>query len=411
MNRIGTAPRGARGQATGPVRAARLALCLLAALSLLSSCSDDDSEPAFTDPPQPSPQNWLFDVTGTSANDVWACGTKGTMLHYDGSAWTATATGTTDAIVRMWKEDAGNRIFAVGHKGHIWRNTAGTWAAMASPTAENLYGIGELDGNVTAVGQTGTICRLQGDSWSVVGGLIFELDQLGAPVDTLLVAEDIESLVCVNHYFVGGAYLDQHYTEPRVGILGTRGGLLAPNANEDLQGEWVLRPISGEQIVPHEWVLCMSSDPVDLSRNYLGTSEGWVFRLTRDDDGKNVWAKFYPAVTANPGAGVNDIWVDAEGNAYLVTDEGKVVFQSYDYDFSAETGQRAVIFDGIDRLTGIWGTSPANLWVTGYAENKILHVMHDQEAGTATYEYADVPFPAKAMAPLGDRDPLGRPAQ
>jgi hypothetical protein len=410
MNRIGSAPSGVRGLAAGPVRAARLALCLFAALTLFSACSDDKSDPPFTNPPQPSPRNWLFDVNGTAANDVWACGAKGTMLHYDSVNWTAVNMATADPIVRMWKEDGGNRMFAVGHKGHIWRNTAGTWAAMASPTTENLYGIGELGGNVHAVGQSGTICRLQGESWSSVGGLIFELDEHNAPVDTLLVAEDIESLVCVNHYFLGGAYIDPNYTLPRVGIYGTRGGLLAVNDDERFLGEWVLRPLSGEQIVPHEWVLSMSSDPVDLSRNYLGASEGWLFRLTRDDDGKNVWAKFYPPVTDNPGAGINDIWVDADGNAYLVTDEGQVVYQTHDYDFSLGIGERAVIFDGVDRLTGIWGTSPTNLWVTGYAENKILHLSHDQEAGTATHEYVDVPFPDKAADTLGDRDPLGRPA-
>ena len=411
MNRIGSAPTGARGPATGPVHAARLALCLFAGLTLLSSCSDNKGEPPFTEPPSPDTRNWLFDVNGTGAGDVWACGARGTMLHYDGANWTAVNMGTADAVVRMWKEDGGSTLYAVGHKGHIWRNTGGTWAGMTSPTSQNLYGIGELDGTVHAVGQDGTICRLQGGAWSTVGGLIFELNELGAPVDTLTVAEDIESLVCVNHYFLGGAYIDPNYTEPRVGIYGTRGGLLAANTDATFQGEWVLRPLSGEQIVPHEWVLSMSSDPVDLARNYLGTSEGWLFRLTRDDDGKNVWAKFYPAVTYNPGAGINDIWVDADGNAYLVTDEGQIVFQTYDYDFSAGTGERAVIYDGVNRLTGIWGSSPADLWVAGYAENRILHVSHDQEAGTATFAYVDVPFPDKAADTMGDRDPLGRPAQ
>ena len=81
MNRIGSAPTGARGPAAGLARAACLALSLFAALTLLSSCSDDKSEPPFTEPPAPSARNWLFDVNGTAANDVWACGAKGTMLH------------------------------------------------------------------------------------------------------------------------------------------------------------------------------------------------------------------------------------------------------------------------------------------------------------------------------------------
>lgn len=410
MNRIGSAPSGARCPATGPVRAARLALCLFAALTVLGACSSDKGDPPFTNPPQPAARNWLFDVNGTAANDVWACGTKGTMLHYDGTSWNAVNMGTADPIIRMWKEDGGSVLYAVGHKGHIWRNTSGIWAGMTSPTTQNLYGVGEMDGAVHAVGQDGTICRLQGDSWSTVAGTIFELDENGTPVDTMRVNEDLESLVCVNHYFLGGAYIDPNYSQPRVGIYGTRGGLLAPNVDDAFDGEWILRPLSGEQIVPHEWVLSMSSDPVDLGRNYLGTSEGWLFRLTRDDEGKNVWAKFYPYVTLDPGAGINDLWVDDLGSVYLVTDEGQVVYQTFDYDYSADTGERDVIFDSVNRLTGIWGTSPSDLWVTGYAENRILHLSHDQESGDATFEYVDVPFPDKAADTLGDGDPLGRPA-
>ncbi len=414
MNSFGSAPLGAKGPAGRPFRAAHIALCLLAvcllpALAFLGSCSSKGSDPTFTDPPTPPTQDWLFDVNGTAADDVYACGAKGAMFHFDGTAWSAVAMNTADPIVRMWKEDAGSALYAVGHKGRIWRNTAGSWSGMDSGTTKNLYGIGALEGVVHAVGQDGAICRLSGSTWSPVTGRMFLLNENNVPTDTLQVAEDIASLVTVNNYFLGGAYRDPDYTGTRVGVYGTRGMVLAPNSDPQFVGPWILRPISGEQIVPHEWVLCTTSDPAVLSRNFLGTSEGWLFKLTRDDNGKNVWQKFYPSLTVDPGSGVNDIWVDDAGNAYIVTDEGQVVFQTADYDYSAHTGRRAVLYDNVERLTGIWGTGPDNLWFVGFREGTILHGVHNQANDQFVVTSTPVTFPAKSAGPAMATDHLGRP--
>jgi len=406
MNSFGSAPTGAGRRSA---RAASLVLCLLAAAVYLGGCSDDDADPPFNLPPEPEARSWLLDVVGTGAGDVYACGMKGAMFRWNGSAWTAVDMQVGDPIVRMWKEDGGSTLYAVGHKGRIWRNVAGAWAPMASGTSENLYGIGALGGVVHAVGQNGVICRLTGSTWSQVGGRMFQLNEVGAPVDTLLVAEDLASLVTVNHYFLGGAYKDPNYTAPRVGVFGTRGMVLAPNTDGNLQAEWILRPLSGEQTVPHEWVLTTTSDPAVLSRNYLGTSEGWLFRLTRDDGGRNVWSKFFPTLTTNPGAGINDIWVDATGNVYLVTDEGRLVFQTADYDFASGTGRRAVLYDGFDRLTGVWGSGPDAIWVVGYREETIFRFAHDQVTDEVELTPLTVDFPDKAALPPPVVDHLGRP--
>lgn len=425
MNSFGSAPMGAKGPAGRPVRAVRhdrpvrlagsarvalclLAVCLLPALAFLGSCSSDSSSPEFSNPPVPPTQNWLFDVAGTAANNVYACGAKGAMFHFDGTAWSAVPMGISDPIVRMWKEDAGTTLYAVGHKGRIWRNTSGSWAGMTSGTSQNLYGIGALEGVVHAVGQDGTICRLSGSAWSQVSGDMFLLNENNVPVDTLQVAEDLESLVTVNNYFLGGAYIDPDFTGTRVGVFGTRGMVLAPNSDSPVSGDWILRPISGEQIIPHEWVLCTTSDPAVLSRNMLGTSEGWLFELTRDDNGKNVWQKFYPSLTVDPGSGITDIWLDETGNAYIVTDEGQVVFQTVDYDYSAGSGRRAVLYDNVERLTAIWGTGPDNLWFVGYRVGTILHGVHNQTTDEFTMTSTPVTFPDKG-APAMTTDHLGRP--
>ncbi len=159
---------------------------------------------------------------------------------------------------------------------------------------------------------------------------------------------------------------------------------------------WILRPISGEERVEEEWVLSMTSDPAALDRNYLGTSEGWLFHLVPDEEGVNTWQSFYPDLTSDPFAGIRDIWLDTPGNVYMVTDEGKVIYQTFDYDFTEDTGSRTILFDGTSTLVSIWGTGPDNLYFTGYIDEIVYHAAHDPVAGTFTMDEIDLVFPAKS---------------
>jgi len=118
---------------------------------------------------------------------------------------------------------------------------------------------------------------------------------------------------------------------------------------------------------------------------------------------------FFPSLTTNPGSGINDIWVDAAGNVYLVTDEGRLVFQTVDYDYSAGTGRRVVLYDGFDRLTGVWGSGPDAVWVVGYREETILRFSHDQVTDDVEMTAMTVAFPDKASAAASAVDHLGRP--
>ena len=43
-----------------------------------------------------------MDVWGSSGSDVFAVGNGGTILHYDGSAWSAMTSGTTFALNGVW---------------------------------------------------------------------------------------------------------------------------------------------------------------------------------------------------------------------------------------------------------------------------------------------------------------------
>jgi hypothetical protein len=386
-------------------RMARHAYAPLALLIVsigLGACSKDEATPNFPVPPPEESREWLFDVTGNGPDDVYVAGNLGVMYHYDGSAWTRQDMGTTAAITTVWSAPTQTEVWAVGHGGGIWRNSGGGWGGMTSNTTANLYGIGSFDNQIMAVGANGTILRLNGSTWGGRGGTMFVLDENEAPIDTLVTDDDLSSMVAVNHYFLGGAYFDPSFEGERFGIKGTKGNVLAANTDPTLNGPWILRPLSGEALVEEEWILCMSSDPAALDRNYLGTSEGWLFRLTRNDEGKNVWQKFYPELTNDPGAGIRDIWVDANNNAYCVTDEGQVIYQTADYSFTEQTGTREVLYDNVSSFVGIWGSGPDDIYFVGYYDATIFHGVHDPVAGTFTVSEIPVEFPAsKAVDSLG----------
>ena len=373
-----------------------MTLTLLGGLLAAAGCGSDKSEVTFPGTPAEEARKWLFDVYGTAANNIYVAGNLGAMFHFDGTSWTQQNMGTSGAITTVWAPPTETTLYAVGHKGKIWRNTGSGWSGMESGTTANLYGIGSFQGQIHAVGANGTIRRLSGSNWGGVGSTMFVLDENGAPTDTLVTVEDLSSVLAVNNFFLGGAFLDPDFVGERFGITGTKGNVLAPNADLTLAADWILRPISGEQRVDSEWVLAMTSDPVDLARNYLGTSEGWLFRLVRDDNGKNVWQKFYPELTDDPGAGIRDIWVDAGNNVYVVTDEGKVIYQTADYNYIDGTGAREVLYDDVSSLVGIWGTAPDNIYMTGYYDEVIFHAVHDAGAGTFTVDRIEMLFAAKS---------------
>lgn len=373
---------------------------------MIGACGSDDPSVTFPTPAPVEQNDWLYSVAGFAADDVYACGAKGAMFHYDGTSWTLVSMGTANAIVQMWNDGSGS-IYACGHGGKLWINSGGGWSSLDSGTTQNLYGVGSFAGSIYACGERGTLRRRASGSWSGVGGTIIKRDPTsGAPEDTLAVGEDIASLVTVNEYGFGGAYDIPDYDEDTTGVLGTAGMMLA----QDDEGEydWLLRPIKGGQQDDPEWVLCSVSSSDVVGDNYLGTSWGWLFRLEEAEGDRLVWSIVWPQVVDEPATGLRSIWRDANSNLYMATDDGQIVYQTFDFEYGL-TGERTVLFDGLSPLMGIWGADPQNLYVVGYMEGTLLMCSHDQITGDFTFEIAPVDFPDKGMGLAPGVDQIGLP--
>jgi hypothetical protein len=109
---------------------------------------------------------FIGDIDGSSATDIWAEGSAGAMMHFDG-AW-STVTGFTNDFNTNAAISATNN-WAFGADGSIrnWNGT--TWSSVTSPTTDSIF-IPDFSGasNIYAPLFTGGIIHYDGASWSNV---------------------------------------------------------------------------------------------------------------------------------------------------------------------------------------------------------------------------------------------------
>ncbi len=257
-------------------------------------------------------------------------GNLGAMYHWDGSSWNRVDLGTQQAVTTIWSPNDGT-LYLCGAGGLIMRNTGGGWARMESGTDQDLYDVGNFQGDIYAVGNHGALRKLVGSSWEgVATAAVIRNAQAGfAPSDTLDLRTDIASLLTVNYYGIGGAYRLKDWKETDLGRKNTDGMFLAKDAPPTglPAFAWELRPRRGDQLAESEWVYCTTSDDANLANNFMGTSEGWLFQLVEDvnNPGRLIWSQFSTKITLDRNTGIRDMWLAANGDLYMVTDLGRIV--------------------------------------------------------------------------------------
>src|SRR5215471_8242835 len=89
----------------------------------------------------PLPQgNSLFAVWGSEASDVWMVGEAGTILHWDGSAWTSASSGTTNILRGVWGSGESD-VWAVGDLGTIVHWDGSAWTGVSVGRAHVCPGV------------------------------------------------------------------------------------------------------------------------------------------------------------------------------------------------------------------------------------------------------------------------------
>lgn len=104
----------------------------------------------------------IFKVFGLAANDVYAVGAKGVILHWDGQAWAQQASGTGEDLISLW----GNRtddLVIVGGRGNgvLARLIDGAWHAEVVTGQPGFNGVFvQADGTAFVAGGRGLLLRV-----------------------------------------------------------------------------------------------------------------------------------------------------------------------------------------------------------------------------------------------------------
>lgn len=116
-------------------------------------------------------------VWGTSGDDVYVVGNGGTALHFDGTSWTIVPTGTTNALLAVGGSGSPDVIFA-GASGTIIRHDGTRWSLVDETAMYVVTATG--DGTIYGIdGNGGDILRYGAGGWTVVttyAGYIASID-------------------------------------------------------------------------------------------------------------------------------------------------------------------------------------------------------------------------------------------
>jgi hypothetical protein len=128
----------------------------------------------------------LRGVWGSASTDVWAVGWSGTILHWDGSAWSPVSRVTNDFLLGVWGS-ARTDVWAVGAGGTILHWDGNAWSGSSSGTQSPLYAVwGSASTDVWAVGDPGAILHRQSEATATTTPITDDADSFTGTAGTVL---------------------------------------------------------------------------------------------------------------------------------------------------------------------------------------------------------------------------------
>ena len=357
------------------VRALPLAPALLALL-LLGSCSEStvaprrgeissEHRPAWTWL-NPLPQgNTLLAVWGSSADDVYAVGERGAIVHFDGSKWTAMESGT---IERLWDVmgSSSSRIWAVGGNGEVLFKSGRSWTEKEIGTTKTLYSVWvNRDGTVYACGAGGIVLKNDGWSWSI-------LRQGGSVLDHMNIWADEDGEVFTASYytipddqaFFGALLYVSHYD----GISWTTTNYME-SRGVSLRGIWGSGPrdvyFVGSRIALHYDGEKLASFRPNAGAllDIWGITANDIFAVGASGAAVRYDGSAWNSIHSGTGASLYGVWGSSGSDVYAVGDGG--IIRHFDGAEWTESGGQAVTRRDVNDLWGLSGSDVYAVGVTG----------------------------------------------
>jgi hypothetical protein len=117
-------------------------------------------------------QSDLAALWGSGSADVWAAGSAGALLHWNGAAWSGFYVGAATPLKAIWGS-ADDDVWAVGDAGSVVHWNGSAWEPRSGPyqpggiTSVDLSGVwGSAGDDVWAVGAGGVVLHWNGAGWS-----------------------------------------------------------------------------------------------------------------------------------------------------------------------------------------------------------------------------------------------------
>ena len=129
---------------------------------------DGIAEPVRDLPATVDPAEMYFKVWGTSASELWVVGDRGSLLHFDGSAWSRTALPDQPRLVTLSGSSSEDLVVVGGAaSGLIYQREGAAWRDVSPAASLPLNGVFvRSDGSASAVGMSGATYERVGGAWA-----------------------------------------------------------------------------------------------------------------------------------------------------------------------------------------------------------------------------------------------------
>lgn len=306
----------------------------------------------------PNDRAALYGIWGSAANDVWAVGSNGTILHWNGTAWSEqrllTDAGQPKPLFGIWGSGPDDvwafTSFEILHATG-WNGAATNWSSfemirrVGSPTSMvgGIWGSGKADvwtivGSTAGASTTVTRC-FHSEGW-VDGGVtqVAALDLYRAPG-------------------IGTNFLAMWGTGPKdVWLVGESGRIVHTDGFWGGAAQWTQPNSHTRSHLRGVWGT--ATDDV-----WAVGANGTIRHYTYDEGGELYWGPSDSTTTET----LNAIWGSSASDVWVVGTEGTILHG----DGASWTRSQVPDLPSSTTLHAIWGSGPDDIWVVG--DRVILH--------------------------------------
>ena len=256
----------------------------------------------------------LWDIWGTSANDIFAVGGDGAIIHYDGAAWhtmESTRENVSGSSLRgVWGSSSSN-VYAVGYHGVILEYNGNAWSLVYGGNEPffffDVWGSSASD--IFVVGEQGKIVHYDGNAWRSMDSGTFSWGL------SAVWGSSASDVFVVGEYGKIFHYDGNAWSSMDSGTLKTLNGVWGTSATD-------VYAVGDSRTILH----------------YNGST----------------WSP----MTVKHGSYFNDVWGTSDSDIFVVGRFGGILH------YNGSTWSPMAESVG-DVLYGIWGTSPTNVYAVG----------------------------------------------